>query len=280
MSDHVKLKDESDQGRELGAFAHVDGTDAGDFIERLDRMHLLDGFRIYKAQSMEAMRLRDGSRAADIGCGAGDDAARLSHLVGPHGTALGIDLSEAMVAEAAARFTKVENLEFVAAPAASLPFADGTLDAIRADRVLIHVPDPEAAIGEMVRVLRPGGRIVLSEPDMVGFWVSSRDAEMSGVVSKAIAGSCKHPFLPRDMGVMLRDMGLKEVEHWAIAMVSSDFSTVNRVVQFELVSQALKAAGAVPADRMDDWWNDQLERNVAGRFCAGLNVMSVAATKP
>lgn len=272
----MQVKDD----RELGAFAHVDATDAGDFIERLDRMHLLEGFRIYKQQSMEALRLRDGSRAADIGCGAGDDAFRLAELVGAHGAALGVDLSEAMVSEAARRFEATRNLEFVCAGADRLPFADGTLDAIRADRVLIHVPDPEAAIGEMVRVLRPGGRIVLSEPDMVGFWVSSGDREMSGAVGQAIAGSCRNPFLPRDMGVIFRDMGLREVEHWAIALVSGDFSTVNRVVQFEMVAQALKAAGAVPADRIDDWWNDQLERNVAGRFCAGLNVMTVAATKP
>lgn len=266
--------------RELGAFAHVDATDADDFIERLDRMHLNEGFQAYKRQSLQALRLREGGQAADIGCGAGDDAFRLAGLVGPGGKALGVDLSEAMVAEARRRFEATANLEFICAGADDLPFADGSLDAIRADRVLIHVPDPEKAIAEMVRVLRPGGRIVLSEPDMVGFWVSSADREMSGAVSQTIARSCRHPFLPRDMGVMLRDMGLAEVDHGSTAIVTEDFSVVDRVVQFPVVVQALKAAQAVPADRIDAWLSDQLERNTAGRFCAGMNVMTVAATKP
>ncbi|HZU62579.1 MAG TPA: methyltransferase domain-containing protein [Novosphingobium sp.] len=265
--------------RELGAFAKLNAGNAGDFIERLDRMQQYDGFRLYKEASFAAMRLAPGMVVADIGCGAGDDVLKLSHLVGPEGMAIGVDISADMVEEARKRFAGAPALDFTVAQADSLPFADGSLDAIRADRVLIHVPDPAAAIAEMLRVLRPGGRLVLCDPDMVGFWVSSADPMTSQIVSGAIAKSCVNPFLARDMGVMLRDLALPEVAHHAMTMVTDDFAVVDRVVRFELVAQKIAAAGLLPAGQIEGWLAEQLQRRDEGRFAAGLSVMMACATK-
>ncbi len=266
-------------GQELGAFSQVDETDSGDFIERLDKMHTLSDFISYKQASFEAMHLKPDSVVADIGCGTGDDAARLASFV-PEGKATGVDLSAAMVAEASRRFSDVSNLSYVQAPADALPFADGELDALRADRVLIHVPDPAAAITEFLRVLKPGGRLVLSEPDMPGCWVSTAETLVSAFVGQAIATSCVHPYLPRDLGVMLRDMELDDVKHSAIAMVTEDFETINHACNFALVAAGLEKAGVLPPERVQAWWNEQQERAQTGRFCAGLNVMTASATKP
>jgi len=267
------------EARELGAFSRVDETDADDFIERLDKMHTLDAFRAYKRQSFAALRIGEGSLVAEIGSGTGEDAARLARLM-PSGRMIGLDLSEAMVAEASRRYSGIPNLEFRQASADALPFESGTLDAIRADRVLIHVPDAQAVLDEMVRVLKPGGRLVVSEPDMSGCWVSTSHPAASAAIARAIAGSCLHPFLPRDIGVMLRDMKLEEVEHDAVALVSSDFETINHACQFGLVVEGVKKAGLMPAEEMDAWWTEQQQRVRDGRFCAGLSVMTASATKP
>lgn len=270
----------ANKDRELGAFSDVDGTDAEDFIERLDQMRKSDGFRQYKLDSFDLMRIAPGARVADIGCGAGDDVLQLSDRVGPDGMAYGIDLSKAMVAEASARFGDRGNTDFMAASIEALPIATESLDAIRADRVLIHVPDTRAALNEMLRVLRPGGRIVLCEPDMVGFWVSSDDPEATGLIVSAIANSCIHPYLPRDMGVMLRDLGLRDVEHSALAMVSDDFETIDRVVRFELAAQAAAEQNPAIAGRLGAWMPEQRRRKQEDRFCAGMSVMTASATKP
>ena len=266
--------------RELGAFSDVDATDADDFIDRLDKMRISADFRRYKLESFDAMRIAPGAHVADIGCGAGDDVRALGERVGPEGKAYGIDLSKAMVAEAKGRFADCANLDFMAAPIEALPIATESLDAIRADRVLIHVEDPGAAITEMLRVLRPGGRLVLCEPDMVGFWVSSDDPDATGLICSAIAKSCVNPYLPRDMGVMLRDMGLQEIGHTALAMISDDFPTIDSVVRFELAAQAAAAMNPDFAERLGRWMPEQRQRKQEDRFAAGMSVMTASATKP
>ncbi len=278
--DFFVVTENRDINRELGAFANVDATDAKDFISRLDRMQSDEGFGAYKRQNFQSLQLSPGAKVADIGCGAGDDAAALAGLVGPEGHATGVDISSSMIEEAGKRFANIENLDFVTAPADSLPFETGSLDAIRADRVLIHVPDPQAAITEMLRVLKPGGRIALSEPDMLGFWVANRDPQISAVIAGAIANSCLHPNLPRDLSVVVRDLRLDAVKHWALGMITDDFSFVDQVVRFEMVAQALAAKGVAPADRIEGWVADLLERRENGRFCAGLTIITVAAAKP
>lgn len=273
------MSTDTNVNRQLGAFSDVDATDAADFIDRLDKMQKFSGFALYKRQSFEAMALAPGNVVADIGCGPGDDANSLSQIVGTGGRVTGIDISTAMVAEASKRFAANENLDFAVASADALPFESGSLDAIRADRVLIHVPDPKAALMEMLRVLRPGGRLVISEPDMCGFWVSSDNPQATAPIVAAIAGSCAHPYFPRDMSVMLRDLGLVGVTDIPFAMVSGDFEMVNQVLRFELVAQAVVAKGMAPAGPIEEWVAEQVKRRADGRFCAGLNVLTVAAIK-
>src|SRR5690349_13912923 len=159
----------------LGNFAQVDSMNSADFVGRLDAMHMLEFFRTYKQETFALLGLRTGSTAADIGCGTGEDADAMRRLVGQSGSIVGFDLSDAMLAEARHRHYKNEpNIKFIRAPAGELGVAGETFDAVRADRVLTHVQEPAAVVREMVRVLKPGGRIVISEPDMLGCWVTNR----------------------------------------------------------------------------------------------------------
>jgi ubiquinone/menaquinone biosynthesis C-methylase UbiE len=268
------------KNRHLGAFSNVDATDAADFIERLDQMAATENFRRYKSASFDLMRIAPGAHIADIGCGAGDDARHLAGVVGPDGKVFGIDISKAMIAEARNRFADCGNLEFVAASIEALPIATASLDAIRVDRVLIHVPETRPAIEELLRVLRPGGRIILCEPDMVGLWVASDDPEATQLITGAIAKSCVHPYLPRDIGILLSDMGLVEVEHGMTGMMSSDYAMLEVVLRFDLAAQAAAAAHPEMADRIRAWSDEQRRRVEYGRFSAGMSVMTASATKP
>lgn len=106
--------------------------------------------------------LRPEMTAADIGAGTGFIAAGLAPLVARVHV---VDGSAEMLDVARENLSGFENVEFHVAEGTHLPFEDGQLDVVFANMFLHHMPDPLAAIQEMARVLRPGGRLVITDMD-------------------------------------------------------------------------------------------------------------------
>jgi len=117
-----------------------------------DRVDTWSQIAAYKRHTYEL--LRDLRPVLDVGCGTGHD------LVCIGADAFGVDASVAMCERAAGRTGRV-----CRGDAAQLPFASGSCGGARADRVLQHLADPGASLSELVRVTRPGGRVVIADPD-------------------------------------------------------------------------------------------------------------------
>jgi ubiquinone/menaquinone biosynthesis C-methylase UbiE len=105
------------------------------------------------------LNLRLGQRILDVGCGPALDAAELSARIGARGELVGVDLSEAMITAARRRAGALDTpTRFEIASAYDLPFDEASFDACRAERLFMHLPEPQRALPEMRRVTRPGGR--------------------------------------------------------------------------------------------------------------------------
>lgn len=104
-----------------------------------------------------------GETVVDLGCGRGRDVLRASALVGPGGLAIGIDVSEEMLAEAARRTAAAANVRLVLSPMAPLAVDDAVADVVVSNCAINHAPDKAAVFCEIHRVLRPGGRFVVSD---------------------------------------------------------------------------------------------------------------------
>lgn len=104
-----------------------------------------------------------GEHVVDCGSGAGVDSLIAGRLVAPSGSVIGIDMTPAMLekARAAAAAADAANVEFRDGYLEALPVDDEWADVVISNGVLNLVPDKEAALGEMHRVLRPGGRLQL-----------------------------------------------------------------------------------------------------------------------
>jgi arsenite methyltransferase len=112
---------------------------------------------------IEWLNLPPDGIALDVGCGPGNVTASLARATGPGGLALGLDPAEAMLARAV-RAQASRQIGFLRADAQRLPLRDATVDAVVSIAVLQHIPDPAAALAEMTRVLRPGGRLAVLVP--------------------------------------------------------------------------------------------------------------------
>ena len=111
----------------------------------------------------EWLNIPPGGVALDVGSGPGTVTASLARAAGPDGLALGVDISEAMLTRAV-RNEAGPQVGFLRADAQRLPLRDDTVDAVVSMAVLQLVPNPAAALAEMARVLRPGGRLAIMVP--------------------------------------------------------------------------------------------------------------------
>ena len=109
--------------------------------------------------------LRTGERAVDVGCGAGMDSLIAGRMVGPEGRVIGVDMTPVMLEKACAAADEagLENVEFCQGYAEELPVPDGWADVVISNGVLNLMLDKAAVLEEMVRVLKPDGRLQIGD---------------------------------------------------------------------------------------------------------------------
>lgn len=128
--------------------------------------------RLWKRQFIAISGIQPGQRVLDLAGGTGDIAALMSKQVGNHGSVVLSDINDAMLAVGRQRMEDrglVGNIEYALANAENLPFADAEFDAVTIAFGLRNVTDQPAALGEMLRVLKPGGRAMILEFSKVEF---------------------------------------------------------------------------------------------------------------
>jgi arsenite methyltransferase len=109
--------------------------------------------------------LRPGELVVDVGCGAGFDSLIAAKKVAPNGRVIGVDMTPSMLEKArqAVEEAQLKNVEFREGYAEALPVDDGWADVVISNGVLNLMPDKTAALEEVSRVLRPGGRLQIGD---------------------------------------------------------------------------------------------------------------------
>lgn len=153
--------------------------------------------------------LRVGETVLDLGSGGGFDCFLAARQVGPTGRVIGVDMTPDMVTRARANAAKVraENVEFRLGEIEHLPVADGSVDAILSNCVINLSPDKQAVFREAFRVLRPGGRLAVSDVVATG----PIPAELQGQAA-ALAGCVAGAAPLDDVHAMLRDAGFADIQ--------------------------------------------------------------------
>ena len=156
----------------------------------------------------EWLDIPPGGTALDVGSGPGNVTASLARAAGPEGLALGVDISEPMLARAV-RAEAGPQVGFLRADAQRLPFRDQTFDAVLSIAMLQLIPKPSAALAEMARVLRPGARMAVMVPT----------ARRAGALTRLLPDGGAHFFTEDEIADTLEDLGLVKVRTKSVGTI-------------------------------------------------------------
>jgi ubiquinone/menaquinone biosynthesis C-methylase UbiE len=239
-------------------------TEAVAWQRRLDSW---PSIRAYKERTYDL--LSGCSTVLDVGAGPGGDVEDLGIQ-----RCIGFDLSQTMCSEAAASGARVARGDAMA-----LPCRGEAFDGVRADRVVQHVPDPCAAITEMVRATKPGGTLVLADPD--------QETLLLHVPGAPVGMTDQVKQLRRDVGYrhgrvasrypsMMRSLDLEHisVDAYAVALTSP-----NDAFGIEQWPRAWsdQGVGNFSADDLE-WWESNLASELPG-FLLCLTYLVVAGNR-
>jgi len=197
--------------------------------EYLRHISAQDSTQRVKRRTYDLLHARPGAELLDVGCGLGDDVLALAEVVGPSGRVVGVDRDAEMLRRAREKAAP-PHVEFLEADARQLPLPDASFDGVRLERVLQHVDHPEAAVAEVARVLRPGGRVTILEPDWGTYAVDLPDRALVRRVLDARTDAYADGWVGRKLYRMLDDAGIGAAHIDLVPYLSTDFEQSSRAI--------------------------------------------------
>jgi SAM-dependent methyltransferase len=197
--------------------------------------------------------LKEGETVLDLGAGAGFDCFLAAKAVGPSGRVIGVDMTPEMVEKARENARKGDfgNVEFRLGEIESLPAADGSVDAVISNCVINLSTAKERVFAEAFRVLRPGGRVMISDL-VLSRHIPSAMAGSLAAYAGCIAGAVLKDEYLRLLGKAgFEDVRVVEESRFPVGGIGGDEYAESIAKNFDLPRDAvLEAAGAVLSVRV------------------------------
>ncbi len=229
-------------------FSDVDHqSDPQRWVQCLDDLAQEPLYKRYKAIVLETLHATAGATYLELGCGTGNDAQAVRSS-GAHVVCL--DRALTMTREARRR-----GLPAVACgEAEALPFDSSAFDGAWADRTFQHLRDPDAALAELVRVLKPGGRIVLADPDYSTQSMNFPDREIASSVLqfRALHGQ-RNGTLAHTMDEHLARVGLEHIEVRKQRVDVRDPTALDNVLGLRSWASAALRQGLMSREQVARW---------------------------
>lgn len=233
-----------------------------------------------RARTLAFLDPRPGETVVDVGCGPGLLAVDIAAAVGAAGQVTGIDSSAAMIALAERRCAGLANVQLLDCDATALSVADASADAVVCTQVLLYVDDVEQALAEFLRILRPGGRVVVMETDWRSAVLHSGDEAMAERIIACWDRAVPSARLPARLGPLLRAAGFGDVRIDAIPVISTSADQDGyAMTMMEQCAQAAHEQDVISDDEGRAWLRSLARLGEAEAFFFCVNRFLFGATR-
>ena len=230
------------------------------------------------ARYMGQIALSVGARVLEIGCGNGATTKLIMEYVSP-AQLVGIDPSSVFIDMARETFAGEPRVSFVVGDAAATGQADAFFDLVIAHTVYSHLADPEGALAEARRVLRPGGQLVIFDGDFATLTVALFDGDpLQSAVGAVLRHMVHAPFLMRRLPALVTAAGfnVQSVESYGYVQTTSpDFL----LTLLSRGTNAAAQAGEIGQGLVDGFTEEARRRVANGTFYGAILFLSLAARK-
>lgn len=251
-------------------------------VSRLESRGEHPRFTAMMGDYLDAMEIDSAETVLDLGCGTGVAARAIARRPAFSGRVTGIDRSEHLVA-AASRLAGEESIdgkvEFLAGDSHSLELGDARFDAVVAHTLFSHLDEPRAVLGEIVRVVKPDGKVGIFDGDYASLTFATEDPAEGKAMDELIHGAVvTNPRVMREMPQLLRDAGLELVvafPYVVAEMGRADFWES----AIQSLGKLLPKAGAMTESQASEWVAGMFRRSEQGTFFGASNYYGYVAVK-
>lgn len=235
--------------------------------------------RAIRERFLSKVAFPEGARVLEAGCGTGAICRELAAR--PHvGEVVGLDPAPAFLDRARELAAGIPDLRFDEGDARSLPYADREFDAVVFHTCLTHVPDPEKALFEAFRVLRPGGCLAILDGDYATTTVAIGDHDpLQACADAAMAGLVNDRWLVRHLPpkVMSAGFAIERFESHGYMQTSAPDYMLTLV---DRGADLLVGSQGIDAELAEELKQEARRRVQAGRFFGFIAFAGLIAAKP
>lgn len=267
------------------AYRTVDAQpEAAELIEAMRQTAAWPAVQWLRSWTRPWLEVASGQPILDVGCGLADVLIGLGRDRPDDLRAVGVDASQRMLKQARADAQAAGvAVELHRADAAALPFPDGCFAAVRCERTLQWVGDPAAAVAEMVRVLRPGGALVLIDTDWRTAALDLDDPELEDLLTRTMTARPGADVGGR-LRRMARDAGLEGVRVTGATAVVTDWDPDERdappgFIPPHLLARVLHEVGGLARSDAEARAAQLVTAARRGAFQMTVSLLAVVATR-
>jgi arsenite methyltransferase len=247
---------------------------------KLEAAYLTPDVVAHRGHVVKALALKLGEKVLDIGSGPGLLAHDMAASVGHGGRICGVDVSEDMLTMSRRRCADQPWTEFRKADATQLPYPDNTFDAAVSIQVYEYVADIPAALAELRRVMRPGGRVLIMDTDFGSLVLHTEHKARMQRVLAAWDEHFVHAELPRTLSRQLQDAGFTVRHREAIPIFNPEYrESVFAKHILAIMASFVAGRKGVSQEEANAWLAEFAELGAQGKFFFSLNRYVFVAEK-